>query len=126
MKSENKYKCPDCIYYLENKVLPLNEQYSLKRCEKASKMKRKIDKLKLLKDEYKEFMLQEYSKIIFDIFKEQRPRVCVHKYKDVFDWNEVFPENYYALNDESKIALINLVEGIEGEYSLTKNRYYKR
>ena len=124
IRLENKNNCLKCSYYMKNKTLPLEEQFMNKQCDKTKELKKVSEKLKRLSDNFKIFLLTEYSRFIFDIFKEQKPKIYVHRYKDVFDWNEVFVENFFAMSDESKIALVNLIENNECEYSLAGDKYY--
>ena len=87
---------------------------------KMNKLEEKIDSgcadrnmkevFKDLCDEFDYYNENVYAKAIFDYFSKKKPKLIRVRTKEVFEWDDVFKENFDDITKIDRCVLVGLIE----------------
>ena len=117
-KLKDKADCWNCIAYQSELQKPFEERFQ--ECATWCKYKNKIkrvhaDGISAFQD-WDDYDRNEYARIIFDAFSEEKPKLVFQRTKEEVNWIDAFGTDFDKLDRGSKGSLSVLVEDSGGGY----------
>ena len=111
-------KCISCETYLENSDVPIEKKFNnCSNCKHYEKVKVYLDEYLLLIHEMKNIS-KEYASVIFEVLKNEKPKLLVRMTKEIVLWDQVFPGEFKDVEKNLYSSLIALVEEVAGRYRI--------
>ena len=114
-KERRKAKCDSCSINSSYLNFPLEKRYTKCDCKNNKSVVLAYNEYVKTFNSIEKYK-KEYAKEIFEILKNEKPRLYSRPDKKTVEWDEEFPESFEKLPTLLYSAIIALAEGTPGRY----------